>query len=1248
MEMTWDMVCLPKGIDNVYMAAFIFPHGGGKVRRKALFGRRKANRIRLREQQQMAAAAKQLQLVGAGQAVEVEEDESRPASDTAVASFLARIGSARSSTDAIDEVPIVNTKQKHLRGKRGKQEAAAADADAPTVPTPRAQRLRKPAAILASEHYVLGKLPGRVAARLIIPPSASSPRSALASNACDSGPVIACKDEAAESSKDSQVSKKYREEDKDVIMQPLAVPKRKRTSEPKRRIDLSPCKALVPSAFSATTAAIKVESNVSNEEAEAAAVLLHGICMLSATTAPVPPPSVPYRHELQDASVAVQPSPAEQQPMISTITMATEVSLPAVQEGSEKLEMQPTETVHSCDPSKLDKQQLPVTVKVEEQSSLELQLASFNIHIHTATQRTTQIVPPNMVPELVPVNSASAVGSPRSGSPLTSPSKQRTPRPKVVGDPKRMKSPLRSPSRSFVQRQEIKLEAKWDWPEAPIEDVQRMHCQVDGFLASMRNVQGDRRFLMWNGSVVDSVVGAFLTQNVSDHLSSSAYMNLAAKYPLRGAPECTIAHRNDDLRHKHQAEDLLRSRIISHADGCDWEAVASAPCDELAACIKGRGMQGILAGRIQAFLNRARSAAGVISLEWMRSADTVDCRAWLERVEGLGSKSIGCVLLLALHRTDFPVDTNINRIACRLGWVPVQSLESFEELSRFPESDAVHRYLWQRLSKLEQQRLYELHYQMITLGKVFCSKQRPNCQACPLSSNCAYANAVARKEACAAFDLDDSTDVSNTVQSAHAMAHTAFSWDASVIDLEELASDRLAHASSSTEAQLLSLLPDLSSPTSASTHNTVGLAMPIRAIGRFRSQVEARQLPEDMQVRLRLPPPDADNSTPYMVVLWPPGTDFDTEEMAGLAAPAAPASEAVEGVDCESDTNINPSSEAVAAERLAAHAAAAAAAEAFQITGHHVLATILVPVRTALRGRFPLNGTYFQINEVFAERLSCVCPVPLPWDARLQNAPLHTVHFGSSVPSIFKGMFLDQVTSAFSKEFVCTRAYDKATGAPRPLPRQLHCSPAAISAARNLAKAHKRKLGLQLDLNLSPEQNASMKQQEQQQVRAQPTARPKLAPSTTPTESERPAKQPAKRLTRIKPLVIAEGQAVDLPERVEVICGDRPGFYLPPVNMFECACSECVLTGSTRWSPCQFEAHGGLRRNKKWRASVRLKETNRPIAYWLEMIGAMCPKRKSAGKCDEQAGHAMQMVHAVEAPLQQLTEARPLDIIQAA
>ncbi|KAL6493763.1 hypothetical protein OROGR_032098 [Orobanche gracilis] len=58
----------------------------------------------------------------------------------------------------------------------------------------------------------------------------------------------------------------------------------------------------------------------------------------------------------------------------------------------------------------------------------------------------------------------------------------------------------------------------------------------------MHLVQGDRRFSKWKGSVVDSVIGVFLTQNVSDHLSSSAFMSLAAKFPSKNST--TVCSRN--------------------------------------------------------------------------------------------------------------------------------------------------------------------------------------------------------------------------------------------------------------------------------------------------------------------------------------------------------------------------------------------------------------------------------------------------------------------------------------------------------------------------------------------------------------------------------------------------------------------------------------------------------------------------------------------------------------------------------
>uniref|UniRef100_A0A1S3Y6X5 Protein ROS1-like n=2 Tax=Nicotiana TaxID=4085 RepID=A0A1S3Y6X5_TOBAC len=78
----------------------------------------------------------------------------------------------------------------------------------------------------------------------------------------------------------------------------------------------------------------------------------------------------------------------------------------------------------------------------------------------------------------------------------------------------------------------------------------------------MRLVQGDRRFSPWKGSVVDSVVGVFLTQNVSDHLSSSAFMSLAAHFPLK----------TKSSTQKHEGRTAI---IIEEPEACATDPIVS-------------------------------------------------------------------------------------------------------------------------------------------------------------------------------------------------------------------------------------------------------------------------------------------------------------------------------------------------------------------------------------------------------------------------------------------------------------------------------------------------------------------------------------------------------------------------------------------------------------------------------------------------------------------------------------------------
>ena len=54
---------------------------------------------------------------------------------------------------------------------------------------------------------------------------------------------------------------------------------------------------------------------------------------------------------------------------------------------------------------------------------------------------------------------------------------------------------------------------------------------------------------------------------------------------------------------------------------------------------------------------------------------------WLSQFKGLGPKTISCVLLFALARPEFPVDTHVLRISKQMKWIPSDSTrESAYEL----------------------------------------------------------------------------------------------------------------------------------------------------------------------------------------------------------------------------------------------------------------------------------------------------------------------------------------------------------------------------------------------------------------------------------------------------------------------------------------------------------------------------------------------------------------------------------------
>lgn len=157
----------------------------------------------------------------------------------------------------------------------------------------------------------------------------------------------------------------------------------------------------------------------------------------------------------------------------------------------------------------------------------------------------------------------------------------------------------------------------------------------------------------------------------------------------------------------------------------NWTAAAEAPVTAIERAIRGGGLAHIKAPRIRRVLRLIRRREGRLSLAGLSRMSTPDARAWLTGLPGVGAKTAACVLLFSLGRPVMPVDTHVERVTRRLGWVnarrPVDrigpALEPF-----IPES-----------------RMLALHLYLVRHGRRTCRARRPLCDACPLRAACRYA-----------------------------------------------------------------------------------------------------------------------------------------------------------------------------------------------------------------------------------------------------------------------------------------------------------------------------------------------------------------------------------------------------------------------------------------------------------------------------------------------------------------------------
>lgn len=180
----------------------------------------------------------------------------------------------------------------------------------------------------------------------------------------------------------------------------------------------------------------------------------------------------------------------------------------------------------------------------------------------------------------------------------------------------------------------------------------------------------------------------------------------------------TILSQNTNDHNRDIAYEQLRERFPT------WEAVRDAPTEEIIDAIRPAGLAPSKGPRIQGALERITEERGEVSLEFLREIQLEEARSWLLSIKGVGPKTAAIVLLFALGRPAFPVDTHVHRVTQRLGLIP-------QDASR----EKAHRLLE---TSVPSALFYPFHIELIKHGRNICKSRSPRCGVCMLTDLCKY------------------------------------------------------------------------------------------------------------------------------------------------------------------------------------------------------------------------------------------------------------------------------------------------------------------------------------------------------------------------------------------------------------------------------------------------------------------------------------------------------------------------------
>jgi endonuclease-3 len=157
----------------------------------------------------------------------------------------------------------------------------------------------------------------------------------------------------------------------------------------------------------------------------------------------------------------------------------------------------------------------------------------------------------------------------------------------------------------------------------------------------------------------------------------------------------------------------------------DWEAVAAADTEDVIDAIRTAGLANQKGPRIQGALKEIKvHNGGKIDLEFLREMPHEEARNWLMSIKGVGPKTAAIVLLFSMGIPAFPVDTHIYRVTGRIGVRPKKL-----------NVEKTHVYLE---DCIPEDAYYDLHLNLIRLGREVCGARKWHCYRCPIEDLCAF------------------------------------------------------------------------------------------------------------------------------------------------------------------------------------------------------------------------------------------------------------------------------------------------------------------------------------------------------------------------------------------------------------------------------------------------------------------------------------------------------------------------------